>query len=149
LAWSPARWLTFDAAADAFLLLAGVATFGAFQTGVELGPRVTVREGAGFETRARYQHTFKLSLDPNYDYLAGNRDDVVVTQGWPGRWLSLKLGYQYRIEAIGIAAIALNQIYFSGFAGGQPVDGMGRNLFSADAAYVIPFSYTSHQATAN
>ncbi|MGZ3438643.1 MAG: tetratricopeptide repeat protein, partial [Polyangia bacterium] len=68
-AWTPTARLTLELGGDGYLLFSGVETFAPFQTGASIGPRITVREPHGFETRLRAQHIFKRSLDATYDYL--------------------------------------------------------------------------------
>lgn len=127
--------LKLEAGFDGYLLFAGLQTFNFFQSGLALGPRVTVDEGHGFELRSRYVHIFKSSLDPNYNYLGGARDEAVVTQSWRNKRLEFQLGYQFTSEAIGAQVLGSTDIIFP----------QGVTL-PADATYTIPYSFSGHEA---
>ena len=135
-AWTPARRLTLELGADGYVLFAGVQGFAPFQAGASLGPRITVREGHGFETRLRYQHIFKLPLDPSYAYLGGNRDEAGVAEQWRDAKDRLALGYLFAREAIGAQQVALSTLYLPRAKPGS---------FDPNALYFIPYSYFGHE----
>lgn len=135
-AWTPTAPLTLELGADGYLLFAGVETFATFQAGASAGPRITIREGHGFETRLRYQHVFKFSLDPNYVYLSGNRDEAGAAEVWRDPKDRLSLGYLFAREAIGVQKVALGDLELPQAAPGS---------FDPAAVYFIPYSYFGHE----
>src|SRR5262249_30782777 len=134
---SPSSAVTVGLDVDGFALFSGVETFGPFQAGFGLGPRLTVREGAGLETRLRYQHTFKHALETGFESLSGDRDDLSLAEAWRRAGRRVSLGYAFRREAVGQQQVAVSDIPFpSGLPPGvSPTD-----------IYVIPYSYQSHEA---
>jgi Flp pilus assembly protein TadD len=138
--------LKLELGIDGYLLFAGVQTFGFFQAGVAVGPRVTVDEGHGLETAFRYVHVFKASLDPNYDYLSGARDEAAVSQTWRTSRGRVRVGYQFTDEAIGAQVIGTSQLEAGCNAvQGQPVP--PPPLLPCDDTYTIPYSYYGNQVS--
>jgi tetratricopeptide (TPR) repeat protein len=137
-AWTPTARLTLELGGDAYALFSGVETFGPFQAGVSIGPRITVREPYGFETRLRWAHIFKRSLDPVYDYLGGNRDEAGIAEMWRDPKDRITVGYLFAREDIGVQKVLLNQIDF-------PIAPIGS--FDPNSVYFIPYSYFGHEAS--
>ncbi|HEX8952764.1 MAG TPA: hypothetical protein VF945_13000, partial [Polyangia bacterium] len=135
-AWTPTSRLTLELGGDGYVLFSGVETFAPFQTGASVGPRITVREPRGFETRLRAQHIFKHSLDPTYDYLSGNRDEAGLAELWHDPKDRLSLGYLFAREDIGVQKVALGLLDLPRAALGT---------FDPNAVYFIPYSYFSHE----
>jgi Flp pilus assembly protein TadD len=133
----PHRRLSLEAFADGFALFSGVKTFTPFQAGLSIGPRLTIREGRGFETVTRYQHVFKWSLDPTYAYLGGNRDEVALTEVFRATHGRLSLAYQFTHEAVGTDAVLVSALYFP----------LGAPAVGPDATYHIPYSRNSHEVS--
>jgi tetratricopeptide (TPR) repeat protein len=139
-AWTPTARLTLELGGDGYLLFSGVQTFSPFQTGASIGPRITVRERHGFETRLRAQHIFKRSLDATYEYLGGNRDEAGVSEQWRDPKDRLSVGYQFAREMIGVQKIPLSLLDFPRATVGS---------FDPNEIYFIPYSYFSHEVTAS
>jgi tetratricopeptide (TPR) repeat protein len=135
-AWTPTARLTLELGGDGYLLFSGVQTFSPFQTGVSVGPRITVRERHGFETRLRAQHIFKFSLDRNYDYLSGDRDEAGAAEVWRDPKNRVSLGYLFAREMIGVQKIPLALLELPQAAPGS---------FDPNEIYFIPYSYYSHE----
>jgi hypothetical protein len=98
--------------------------------------RITVRERHGFETRLRAQHIFKFSLDRNYDYLSGNRDEAGAAEVWRDPKNRVSLGYLFAREMIGVQKIPLALLELPQAAPGS---------FDPNEIYFIPYSYYSHE----
>lgn len=135
-AWTPLGRLTLELGGDGYVLFSGVETFTPFQAGASIGPRITIREPHGFETRLRAQHIFKQSLDPTYDYLTGNRDEAGAAELWRDPRDRLSLGYLFSREGVGVQAVPLNQLELPDAAPGT---------YDPNAVYFIPYSYFSHE----
>ncbi|HEY2746196.1 MAG TPA: hypothetical protein VGL86_16290, partial [Polyangia bacterium] len=110
--------------------------FAPFQAGASVGPRISVREKHGFETRLRAQHIFKHSLDPTYDYLGGNRDEAGVSELWRDPRDRLALAYSFAREGIGVQEVQLALLDLPLATAGS---------FDPNAVYFIPYSYFSHE----
>ena len=136
-AWTPTPRLTLELGGDGYLLFSGVETFTPFQAGLSIGPRITVREPHGFETRLRAGHIFKRSLDPTYDYLGGDRDEAGVAELWRDPKDRLSVGYSFAREDIGVQQMPAR----------PPRSARSRALgsFNPNALYFIPYSYFSHE----
>jgi tetratricopeptide (TPR) repeat protein len=137
-AWSPHPRVTLESGVDAYLLFEGVQTFAPFQWGLSLGPRLTIREKQGFETRARYQHVFKYSLDPYYNYLSGNHDEAGVQEVWRNPQTRVSVGYLFAHEAVGTQLVALGDLVL-------PIALPGS--YDPSSVYFIPYSYLGHEAS--
>jgi tetratricopeptide (TPR) repeat protein len=140
--WTPLRWLTLDATFDAFLMFAGIETFGPFEDGITLGLRAAAREGAHFETSVRYEHTWQSALDKTYSYLTGSRDEVAVAESARNDFGRLTLAYRFRLLQIGSQVVPTSTLYFpcpAAPAGSLPCPPALNNV------YVIPYSYDSHE----
>ena len=137
-AWTPAPRLTLELGADGYALFSGVETFAPFQAGASVGPRITVREPHGLETRLRAQHIFKHALDPTYAYLGGNRDEAGLAELWRDPKDRVSLGYLFSREDIGVQQVQLGLLDL-------PVAAPGS--FDPDAVWFIPYSYFSHELT--
>lgn len=135
-AWTPTPRLTLELGASGFALFSGVQTFGPFQAGGSVGPRVSLREPHGLETRVRYLHILKQSLDLTYDYLGGQRDEAGIAEAWRNTQLRVALGYLFAREAIGVQKVTLGQLDL-------PVAPLGS--YDPNDVYFIPYSYTSHE----
>jgi hypothetical protein len=140
--WTPLPWLTLDADVDAFLMFAGIETFGPFEDGVTLGPKISAREGGTFETTAHYDHTWQRALDPNYIYLTGSRDEATVAESARADLGRLTLAYRFRLQQVGSQVVSTSSLYFpcpAAPAGSLPCPPAAANV------YVIPYSYQSHE----
>jgi tetratricopeptide (TPR) repeat protein len=135
-AWTPASRLTLELGGDGYVLFSGVETFSSFQGGVSVGPRLTVREPHGFETRLRAQHIFKRSLSDTYDYLSGNRDEAGASELWRDAKDRVQLGYLFAREDIGTQKVQLGLLDF-------PVAPLGS--YDPNSVYFIPYSYFGHE----
>ena len=135
-AWTPTARLTLELGGGGYLLFNGVETFTPFQAGGSIGPRITVREPHGFETRLRAQHIFKQSLDTNYNYLTGNRDEAGAAELWRDPRDRLSIGYAFAREGAGVQEVPLNQLEFPDAAPGS---------YDPNEVYFIPYSYFSHE----
>ncbi|MGZ3428532.1 MAG: tetratricopeptide repeat protein, partial [Polyangia bacterium] len=135
-AWTPTPRLTLELGGDGYLLFSGVETFAPFQTGASIGPRITVREPHGFETRLRAQHIFKRSLDATYDYLGGNRDEAGASELWRDPKDRVSVGYLFSREMIGVQKLPLALLDFPKAAVGS---------YDPNEIYFIPYSYFSHE----
>jgi tetratricopeptide (TPR) repeat protein len=134
--WTLHSRLTLEAGADGYLLFAGVQDFAPFQVGLGLGPRLVVNEEHGLQTRLRFEHVLKQSLQSVYDYLTGQHDEVGVAQVWRDVDTRVTLGYQFAREAIGVELVALGDLVL-------PLE--PRGLLDAAAVYNIPYSYLGHE----
>ncbi len=137
-AWTPTPRLTLELGGDGYVLFSGVETFSPFQTGASIGPRITVREPHGFETRLRAQHIFKRSLDPTYDYLGGNRDEAGAAELWRDPQDRVSFGYLFAREDIGVQKVQLSLLDLPRAAAGS---------FDPNSVYFIPYSYFSHEVS--
>lgn len=137
-ACTPTAPLTLELGADGYLLFAGVETFATFQAGASAGPRIILHEPRGFETRLRYQHVFKFSLDPNYSYLGGNRDEAGASELWRDPKHRVSLGYLFAREAIGVQKVALGDLALPQAAPGS---------YDPASVYFIPYSYYGHEVS--
>jgi tetratricopeptide (TPR) repeat protein len=137
-AYSPHSRLTLEAGVDGYALLEGVTSYQPFQWGLSLGPRLVIRESHGFETRARYQHIFKYSLDPYYSYLTGQHDEAGIQEVWRDPSTRLSLGYLFTREAVGTQLITLSEIDFD-MANVVP------GSYDPNSVYFIPYSYLAHE----
>jgi tetratricopeptide (TPR) repeat protein len=135
-AWTPAPRLTLELGGDGYVLFSGVETFSSFQTGASVGPRLTVREPHGFETRLRSQYIYKRSLADTYDYLSGNREEAGVGQLWRDPKDRVQLGYLFSREDIGTQKVQLGLLDL-------PLATIGS--FDPNDIYFIPYSYFSHE----
>ena len=135
-AWTPTPRLTLELGGDGYVLFTGVESFTPFQTGVSVGPRISVREPHGFETRLRAQHIYKRFLDDTYDYLTGNRDEAGAGELWRDPKDRVSLGYLFAKESIGVQKISLGllNLPLATASSSDPND-----------VYFIPYSYTSHE----
>jgi len=140
--WSPRAWLSLSLEVRPFVQFEGIANFGPFQTGLFLGPEITVREGLGFESSLRYAHTFKQSLDPNYAYLSGNRDDLWVRETLRLTVWRLWIGYRFELEQVGVESTSVDSLSFP-----CPTASVLCPPPSAEN-YLIPYSYASQEASA-
>ncbi len=135
-AWTPTPRLTLELGGAGYVLFSGVETFAPFQAGASVGPRVTVREGHGFETRLRTQHIFKLSLDPTYAYLGGSRDEAGLLEVWRDPKDRASLGYVLAREGIGVQQVPLGLLDLPLAAPGS---------YDPNDVYSIPYSYFSNE----
>ncbi len=134
--WTPLPRLTLELGVDGYILFSGVETFTTFQTGASIGPRFQIREPHGFETRLRAQHIFKHSLDPTYDYLAGNRDEAGVSELWRDPRDRVSLSYLFAREGIGTQLVQLGLLDLPLATAGS---------FDPNSVYFIPYSYFSQE----
>jgi tetratricopeptide (TPR) repeat protein len=137
-AYSPHPRVTMEAGVDGYVLFEGVQTFAPFQWGLSFGPRLTIRQSRGFETRARYQHVFKYSLDPYYDYLTGNHDEAGVQEVWRDPQTRVSVGYLFAREAVGTQLVALADLDLPDAVPGS---------YDPNSVYFIPYSYLGHEAS--
>ena len=137
--WTPHHIFTVEGGVEGFVVFSGVQTFGTFQAGVTPRARILLHEGHSLETQLRYAHVWKTALDPNYDYLGGNRDEASIGEEWRPKRLRLYLGYQLTSERIGVENVPLHQILFPLV----PRYGVG-----TPEHYNIPYSYTGHEVRA-
>jgi tetratricopeptide (TPR) repeat protein len=134
---TPEPWLTLELDTGGFVLFSGIQTFTPFQAGVVIGPRVTAREGGGFETRVRWEHTFKRALETGFESLTGSHDDLGVQEIWRrGRW-RLAAGWLLRREAVDQQRVPISELTFP--------QGLPSSL--ASDGYVIPYSYASNEGS--
>jgi tetratricopeptide (TPR) repeat protein len=132
---TPDPWLTLELDAGGFVLFSGIETFGPFQTGVVIGPRLTAREGSGFETRLRWEHTFKRALEAGFESLTGSHDDLGIQQIWRRGGWRLAAGWVLRREAVDQQRVPISELTFP--------QGLPSSL--ATDGYVIPYSYVSNE----
>lgn len=137
-AWTPTSRLTLELGAGGFALFSGVKSFGAFQAGGSLGPRLTIREPHGFETRVRAQLIFKQSLDPLYAYLGGDRVEAGLAEAWRNTRARIALGYLFAEEVIGVQKVTLGDLDL-------PLAPVGS--YDPNDVYFIPYSYRSHEVS--
>jgi tetratricopeptide (TPR) repeat protein len=147
--WTPIPWLTLDADIDAFIMFAGLSTFGPFEDGITLGGKATAREAHHFETTLRYDHTFQRALDPNYSYLTGSRDEVALAETGRNDLGRLTLAYRFRLQQVGSQVVSTNTLYFPCPAppGNPPCPPEGPPPLNIPYAYNIPYSYQSHDVS--
>jgi tetratricopeptide (TPR) repeat protein len=134
---TPDPWLTLGLEAGGFALFSGIETFVPFQAGVVIGPRLTVREGLGFETRARWEHTFKRALETGFESLTGSHDDVGVQEIWRRGGWKLAAGWLFRREAVDQQRVPISELTFP----------QGLPSSVASDGYVIPYSYDSNEGS--
>jgi tetratricopeptide (TPR) repeat protein len=132
----PRPWLSVEGGATGFLMLSGVRGYGPFQTGARLGVRATGTRGP-WELELAGEHTFKRSLDSDYDALSGMRDDALVYGRWHGGHTLLALGYRLRVESIGTDRIPVSDLSFPAASSSLP----------ATDVYIIPGSYVAHEVS--
>jgi tetratricopeptide (TPR) repeat protein len=137
-AWTPTPRLTLELGADGYVLFSGVETFGLFQAGGSVGPRLTVRETHGLETRVRYQHIFKQSLDRIYDYLGGERDEAAIAETWRNPSTRVALAYLFGHDGVGTQKLTLADLDL-------PLAPVGS--YDPNAVYFIPYSNFSHEVS--
>ena len=152
--WAPRQWLTLAASISGYLDTEGVRSFGLYQTGAVGLVKATLWESEDTATRVKYSHAFIRSLDPSYDYLSGNRDELSIAQMvFVGSW-RIALGYTFRHEAVGVDLESGAQVLptqldtvlrcFANFHT-ECLTTDEKLQPGADVHYSIPWSYDGHE----
>jgi tetratricopeptide (TPR) repeat protein len=137
VAAAPRPWLALALDLGGFVLFSGVQTWTPFQAGLVFAPRLTLREGAGLETVWRWEHTLKDALEAGFESLAGNRDDIGITERWRGVDTRLALGWSLRREAVGEQRVPLTALSFP----------QGLPAALRTDRYLIPYSYLANEVS--
>jgi hypothetical protein len=161
--WTPRDWLRLTAFVDGYLMTSGIRSFGLYQAGARFGARATFYEGLRWSTRLRFTHTFIDALQdgtgglPDYRYMSGNREELLIAQRVRLGGAYLSLGYALQYDAVGVE----NQPASALLEGlcvlpprvacptGQTRDGNADSPLRTDAMYRIPYSFVGNGLVAD
>jgi hypothetical protein len=133
--WTAHPRLVIEPFIDGNLQLDGITSFGLFQTAVDAGLRLNIREGNGFETRLRYEHDKRFALNSNFSFLSGDADEAAIAERYNGSRLRLAVEYSFQSEGLGY-----EEVPFVDVRGPLALGGV-------DGTYHIPFGYLAHVAS--